>query len=325
MNRVKLFTHTDLDGIGCAIVAYLAFGKENVDVEYCNYDDVNERVFDFARNLDLIEKYNKVFITDISLDEGTSAYIDGISSIRGYNRFVLLDHHKTAEWLNKYEWASVSSVLQNEDYVSKFDVGSKTCGTQLFYQWLLDAGELTDMTYELLYSFVENVRQYDTWECKEIYKNDYPKKLNDLMYIYGRDLFIEKYVDRIESHIGNLISKEDKLILKGNQEKIDKYVNSCNRKILEVKDGTYSFGIVFAEQYISEVGNKLCELNNGLDFIAVVNIKNETISYRTIRDDVDVSEIAKLNGGGGHPKAAGSQFDAFSYYEGIASSIRTVE
>ena len=25
--NIKLFTHTDLDGVGCAILAYLAFGK----------------------------------------------------------------------------------------------------------------------------------------------------------------------------------------------------------------------------------------------------------------------------------------------------------
>lgn len=31
--KYKLFTHTDLDGVGCAILAYLAFGRENVDVE----------------------------------------------------------------------------------------------------------------------------------------------------------------------------------------------------------------------------------------------------------------------------------------------------
>ena len=28
--NIKLFTHTDLDGVGCAILAYLAFGIENV-------------------------------------------------------------------------------------------------------------------------------------------------------------------------------------------------------------------------------------------------------------------------------------------------------
>ena len=44
MSKIKLFTHTDLDGIGCAILAYLAFGRENVDVEYCDYSNVNDKV-----------------------------------------------------------------------------------------------------------------------------------------------------------------------------------------------------------------------------------------------------------------------------------------
>lgn len=42
--KIKLFTHTDLDGVGCAVLAYLAFGYENVDVEFCSYDNVNQKV-----------------------------------------------------------------------------------------------------------------------------------------------------------------------------------------------------------------------------------------------------------------------------------------
>ena len=32
---IKLITHTDLDGIGCAILAKIAF-RDNVEIEYCN-------------------------------------------------------------------------------------------------------------------------------------------------------------------------------------------------------------------------------------------------------------------------------------------------
>ena len=45
---IKLFTHTDMDGVGCAILAQLAFGKENMDVSYCNYDDINKTVQDYT-------------------------------------------------------------------------------------------------------------------------------------------------------------------------------------------------------------------------------------------------------------------------------------
>lgn len=44
---VKLFTHTDLDGIGCAILAKIAF--KNCDIEYCGYNDINDNVTDFVK------------------------------------------------------------------------------------------------------------------------------------------------------------------------------------------------------------------------------------------------------------------------------------
>lgn len=40
---VKLFSHTDLDGIGCGILAKLAFGKD-VDISYCDYDNIDSSV-----------------------------------------------------------------------------------------------------------------------------------------------------------------------------------------------------------------------------------------------------------------------------------------
>lgn len=72
----------------------------------------------------------------------------------------------------------------------------------------------------------------------------------------------------------------------------------------------HTYGVVFAERYFSELGNRLCELNTDLAYIAMIDISSGTVSYRTIRDDIDVGgEIAHAYGGGGHPKAAGSTFD----------------
>lgn len=42
----KLFSHTDLDGIGCGILAKLAFGKD-VDISYCDYDNIDSSVRKF--------------------------------------------------------------------------------------------------------------------------------------------------------------------------------------------------------------------------------------------------------------------------------------
>ena len=77
MGKIKLFTHgADLDGVGCSILAYLAFGRKDVDVEYCNYDDVDEKVEELLSNSDLRNLYDKIFITDISINEELAKAID---------------------------------------------------------------------------------------------------------------------------------------------------------------------------------------------------------------------------------------------------------
>lgn len=47
-----------------------------------------------------------------------------------------------------------------------------------------------------------------------------------------------------------------------------------------------------------------------LAYIAMIDISRGRVSYRTIRDNINLgTEIAHNYGGGGHPKAAGSTFD----------------
>ena len=58
------------------------------------------------------------------------------------------------------------------------------------------------------------------------------------------------------------------------------------------------------------MGNYLSEIHPELDYIAMVDMSNGTVSYRTVKEDIDLGgEIAHSHGGGGHKKAAGSQFD----------------
>ena len=58
-----------------------------------------------------------------------------------------------------------------------------------------------------------------------------------------------------------------------------------------------------ADSHTSELGNILCERHEELDFVAI--IKKETVSLRTVKDNVNLTDIAKQFGGGGHPKASG--------------------
>src|SRR5690606_31950087 len=63
--KVKLFTDSDLDGLGCAIVGKLAFG-ENIAVTHCNYRNLNQRVEDFLKKEE--NKEVQLFITDLAVN-----------------------------------------------------------------------------------------------------------------------------------------------------------------------------------------------------------------------------------------------------------------
>ena len=128
--RVKLFTHTDLDGIGCAVLAYLSFGYENVDVEQCNYDDIDDYVEAFMEDDGLYRSYDKIFITDISVSDSVANMIDILDRVD--RRVQLFDHHGTALFLNKYDWCMIKEDIYLENII-------KTCGTELicvFDLWL---------------------------------------------------------------------------------------------------------------------------------------------------------------------------------------------
>jgi len=288
--KVKLFTHTDLDGAGCAIIAKMTY--MDVDIEFCDYDNVNEKIENFYIG-SVKNNYDKVFITDISVNEEVANIIEYYKDANYYPEIKLFDHHKTAEWLNKYEWASVSEWLESD---------VKNSGTSMLNNYL------KNHPYDkAIYNFAEKVRQYDTWEWKTKYSDIEPKLINDLFQIQGRDLFIHNVIYQFNRNEEFTLSEGDRLLLKSNQDKIDKYINERGKILITKTLNGHKVGIVFAEQYQSELGNTLSEKHPELDYMVIIN-PSKSISYRTIKEGVDLSVIASFYGGGGHPYASGSLF-----------------
>lgn len=287
---VKLFTHTDLDGVGCAVLMQLVFGND-VDITYCNYDNINTEVnkYMIQRN-----KIDKCFITDISINDDLAKKIND-----SYENFYLLDHHPTAIELNKYKWCTVR--------IHNTEASIKTCGAELLYQWLIKNGYLNKN--EVLDKFVDVVRNYDTWRWVELgEKGIICKQVNDLLYLYGKEEFIIWCISEIHDNKFPRLHETDKLVLRIKQKEIDDYIDEKNGKMFVSSMCGYACGFVFAEKYFSELGNRLCVMHPEIDFVAILNIDG-TISYRTIKENIDLGkDVARLFGGGGHPKAAGSQF-----------------
>lgn len=321
MSKIKLFTHTDTDGIGCAILAYLAFGRDNVDVEYCNYDDVDGKIREFYL-CGNPEEYDAIYITDISVDEEVAEEIDSL--VNAGQNWKLFDHHATALWLNCHEWCEVLSI---DPYTT-----IKTSGTEIFWRYLV-CDKYMFWNFEVrekrnLEQFVKIVRDYDTWRWKELGEEGVVcKQVNDLFYIYGREEFIDWALRRLK-YYGSYpefpsFSDEDLLLLDQKQKDIDRYIEKKDKHLMARTDAFgYTYGVIFAEQYFSELGNRLCELHPELDYVAMIDICGGKVSYRTVREDLDVGgTIAHSHGGGGHPKAAGSTFDGCYMREMVTHAI----
>lgn len=278
---IKLFTHTDLDGVGCAILAKLAFGS-NVSITYCNSPNALE---DELLTNDL-SSYDYVFVTDLSFPQPFMLHGNLLTP-----KFMLFDHHKTAEWLNEYDFANVHVEHKNK----------LTCGTELFYKYLIKKDLISPRPY-----FVEQVRLYDTWDWTKTSVN-VPKYLNDLLYIIGISDFVDIYANRLKRNDVSeltIFNGNDLKMLAYEQKQIDNYLNKKCASATEIIFANHKCRLSFADRYQSVLGNKLCNVKDDVNMAVLVNIDEGIVSLRSI-GDIDVSEIAKQYGGGGHKNSAG--------------------
>lgn len=162
-NMYKLLSHNDLDGVGCGILAKLAFGKQ-VKVRYNSVSGLDREVEWFLEN----DKDTFLFITDLSVGSQNEKRLDEYFQAGG--KVQLLDHHKTALHFNDYAWGHV--VVEDEE-------GKLTSATSLFYEYLV-AHQLIEAS-EAVSEFVELVRQYDTWEWEKN-GNEQAQRLNALFF-----------------------------------------------------------------------------------------------------------------------------------------------
>lgn len=300
---IKLFTDSDLDGLGCGVLAKLAF-KQKADVSYCTYRNLNQRVTEFIGN----PEYNneQVYITDLAVNDQVEKRLAERHNA-GYH-IQVIDHHVTALHFNNYPWGSVQ--VEYEDK-------RKTSATSLFYDFLVSNNHLQPT--KAIDAFVDLVRQYDTWEW-DANNNLLAKKLNDLFGMFGRDRLEGEVLERLKSnHKTFKLTDNEEMILDIEEKKIERYINSKSRQTVQTFIDNYCIGIVHSEQYHSELGNALNKKYPHLDMITIVNGGTKKMGFRTIHDHVDVSAFAGKFGGGGHPKASGCELNDETFEKFVVS------
>ena len=291
MGKIKIFRHNDMDGAGCSIVVNNKFGLDNVDHEICSVNDVNEKVSQFFETGDY-ENYDIIYISDISVNEEVAEKINKDIEEGNY-KLELYDHHKTAEWLNKYSWAKV--IIKNEN-------GIKESGTSLLYYELLESNtnKTINISIEIL---IEGIRAYDTWDWKE-HGSKFPKQLQDIYGIVGDEEFVNFYS---KNYLYDLMPEIFLQLIKYKRIDIDNYIKEKLEKVVIKNEDNYNIAVVLCDRKdcFSELGSKIVE-NEQINYAML--IYDGGVALRS-KLDFDVSVIAKKYGGGGHKNAAGFKYD----------------
>lgn len=272
MTEHILFSHCDMDGIGAGIVFKKMFGLAS-EVHYLGYNSINDRIKHRLHQLRASGETPTIYMVDISVNEEVANILDAYPGEKH-----LLDHHESAKWLNKYRWATVDT---------------SSCGTKLLFEYVpyLQKGVLAEYT-----EFVHHVNDYDLW----IHEHSLSKELNRLFYILG--------IDRFESRMLNDpkpdFTDTEVLLLTLEDEAFEKYTNKVDRAMAQYEwNGEPFCGIAYVDRFQSEVAHELMDRND-LEMVALVDINARKVSLRS-KGEVNVSQIAKVFGGGGHPNASG--------------------
>ena len=318
--RELLVTHDDLDGAGCRVIYEVAHEnfKKGVDYSVVNVaiPDIQQAIND--RLMDGTIVPNETFITFADLCPKEETLLD--LQDKGIN-FVVYDHHSTATWANEKFPEDCNVIVADED-------GVLEAGTSLLFKAI-------SIRYPLASKFAECVRYYDTYLWKNLGLLE-PKQMQTLFYLLGMDRFCNMYVERIinssegtdlfdHTHMAFISAR-----LEAEQKSIDTFITESKvyEFVIEPEGYRCAMTIGGSGVNISELANQWLIAHPEFDCFAIYLPNYPSISFRSVKDDVNVAQLCKRLGGGGHPKAAGVSLSTDTtthVYEYVASLINERE
>lgn len=305
--KYLLFTHNDLDGAGCRIIFNYVF-RQNGEVVICSNSDIDEKVLN-ALEGKILDRYNIIYFADIC----PSAEV--LRRLTEYN-VRIYDHHVTNMYALGFADEYKTFIAR---IVSETD-GKMESGTSLLADAII--GELVvKFDTPMFHQLVDTIRSYDTYEWKKT-NNLEAKKLQTLFHLMGLEAFCEYYenalinyqlkdvsfpmpapIELIDRAFIPIIENQ----LKQEQELINDFIEYGTVYPINIKG--YNVALVLGVKggaNISELAVQYLNQHPEFDIMGIYMPYYNTISFRCVRNDINIGEeICAPIGGGGHPKAAG--------------------
>ena len=307
--KVFLISHiADADGITPIILTNLVFSE--YDYHLLEPSEVDEYM-KYALENNVFDNYDYVFVTDLCFTDEVARIIDNMDL---KNKMHVLDHHYSRLELNKYDFIDVIDEVN----------GKKESGTSLYYKYLLDNYPNDLLKRKSIETLVDLVRSGDTWEWKKT-NNEMARDISTLLAYYGIDEYVRKYTKFVRENEEFYLDDIDKTIIQIDKRRMKEYIDDCKSKVIIKEMKGYKVGIIFAELYRSELGNDLAEYyEDEVDFIMIINM-NRSISFRGIKQEVNLGDFAKLFNGYGHKLASGAPLPEGLKEEAIQYVLRGIK
>lgn len=326
MKRI-LFTHTDMDGAGCAIVFTLA----NVDIMeecsiiYCSNDNIDDQV-QSAMESKLLDEVELIYFADICPTRKMLLTLVDVYK----DKLRLVDHHMSNYYIK-------NSIMTDDKALITTEIvpGRPESGASLLYGFLYKNIERNVYNFDtdtpkynikLLYELIDTIRSYDTYEWKTT-GNNKARYLNTLFRLIGMERFVSKYLDLIDRYPWDsnarripsssssnseqikLITDHDMIFISSSIEKEENAIDALTPEDVYSVDivgmkAAVVFGPIFGG--VNETAHRFLNKYNQFDIFLEINIRSGYWSFRSIDDKFDVSILAGVLGGGGHVRAAGA-------------------
>lgn len=312
-NRVFIFHHNDFDGYSGGAVLYkyfteeLGFSKDQILSKVIIYP-TNDKTF-IIEGVEPPTKEDFVVVVDYSITKLTKKYLNEIAE-QSYGT-LWIDHHKTSlEVCYKTDCTELALEDGKARLEAKFYkiVNMNYSGALLAYKTLYP----NTKTPEIL----KYVDDFDRW----VHKYPESKKLNagftaiksykDISDKYWRVLLNNTDMDnehnkKAEELCLKFLSTTGALILSYDRERFESLINRIAYFGRIEHFSQYRTLVVNTQGHSSVFCGRLDDDNVDIGLLYYYDGKKYCYSIYSTKTDIDVSEIAKYYGGGGHKGAAG--------------------
>lgn len=217
MTETLLLTHTDLDGVGCAVI-FTGSRPGNGKAELVENGAIDDRV------LAALETWRAILVTDHGISDATAARVDAYIAAGGH--FTLLDHHRSSTNLVERVWATIDE---------------ERSATGLLFEHLGRPSVYAE--------FSELVEDHDLWR----HRDPRSARLAALVGLLGHGRFLARFSSdpSVDFREGEL------LLLDHEDSRREAYLLKKLEQARVVDRGGIRWAVCYAESYQSDLAERL--------------------------------------------------------------------